>query len=82
MKTQTDAVLELLRERGEYGLTPGEALAEVGTMRLAARISDAKALLADDEVIETDWALVNGKRFARYVLRHREPSALRQETLW
>lgn len=77
---QTDQVLALLRERGEAGLTPLEALTIVGSFRLAARIADAKQLLAPDEVIVNVGAgTTTGKHVARYVLRRVEPDAL---SLW
>jgi hypothetical protein len=71
--TQTEHVLKLLRERGAEGLTPIDALALVGCFRLAARVSDAKALIEPTEEIVTERATspVNGKSFARYVLRPR-----------
>lgn len=64
--TQTERILALLRERGAEGITPKEALAEVGTMRLAARIADLRAAghLITTETITTP----NGARVARYVL--------------
>ena len=73
--TQTDDILELLRYKGEEGVTPIEALNYVGTMRLAARISDAKEQLGPDEEIVTLRATSNGKTYARYVLRRREAQA-------
>ena len=76
--TQTKLVLQELRRRGEAGLTPLEALDAVGSFRLAARISDAKALLGPDEYIVTRRATRNGKTFAVYVLRRREG----QVSLW
>lgn len=79
--TQTDRILMLLRLRGESGLTPMEALTEVGSLRLAARIDDAKKLLRPDEEIVTERASANGKTFARYVLRRRTV-AVEQRTLW
>ena len=81
--TQTTEVLRLLRERGEAGLTPIEALEEVGSFRLAARIADAKALLGPDEEIVTVRATEerSGKTFARYVLRKRVRPFV-QEALW
>ena len=69
--TQNEAVLHLLRFRGDLGVTPQEALEEVGTMRLAARISDIKETLGPDEEIVTLRATSNGKTYARYVLRPR-----------
>jgi hypothetical protein len=80
--TQTQAVLALLRERGEDGLTPLEALSIIGSFRLAARIADAKQLLDPDEDIVTLRAtLPNGKTVARYVLR-RKVIRSGQLTLW
>jgi hypothetical protein len=62
---QTRDVLDLLREyRG--GISPRDALREVGTMRLAARISDLRAA---GYVIETEMVTVAGRRFARYHLK-------------
>ncbi|MBX3031900.1 MAG: hypothetical protein KF809_17270 [Chloroflexi bacterium] len=46
--TQTQELLALLRERPE-GVTPLEALDEIGTLRLAARVYD---LRAEGHVIE------------------------------
>lgn len=70
MKPQTGATLVLLRVRGEDGLTPDEARRWAGTDRLAARVSE---LRAEGHDIETTWQTVNGKRFARYVIRERKP---------
>ena len=74
--TQTEKVLHLLRVNGERGLTPLDAQVAVGTMRLAARISDIKETLGPDEEIVTLRATSNGKTYARYVLRRREPVTL------
>jgi hypothetical protein len=41
--TQNEELLDLLRYKGDRGVTPMEALEEVGTMRLAARIHDLRA---------------------------------------
>lgn len=79
--TQTDRVLALLRERGAAGLTPLDALHEVGSLRLAARIADAKEIIRDDEEIVTERMTANGKTFARYVLRPRLV-VQQQETIW
>ena len=81
MTTQTEAVIRLLRERGEQGLTPLEALHLVGSFRLGARVWDAKQLIRRDEEIVTERAASpSGKTFARYVLRRRiDPE---QATLW
>lgn len=64
--TQNERVLALLRERGERGVTPMLALEVVGSMRLAARVSDLRAAGHD---IRTDTAVTGtGKHVARYVL--------------
>ena len=80
--TQTEQVISLLRTRGETGLTPLEALDLVGSFRLAARISDAKLLIRDDEVIETDSVTRDGKTYARYVLRRRRTPDVEQLGVW
>lgn len=81
--TQNERVLELLRFKGDLGLSPIEALDEVGSLRLAARIADVKAtMLGEDEEIVTLRATSNGKTYARYVLRRRETPGIRQETIW
>lgn len=80
--TQTDAVLATLRQRGPRGLTPMEALRDIGTFRLAARISEAKDLIRDDEEIVTERLTVNGKTVARYVLRRRIVEGAQQATIW
>ena len=69
--TQTVDVLELLRYKGEEGVTPIEALNYVGSFRLAARIADIKAMLGPDEEVVNVGATINGKKVARYVLRRR-----------
>jgi hypothetical protein len=80
MVTQTDEVLDLLRDRGEEGLTPLDAMVLVGTMRLAARISDAKQRLEPGEVIDSErYTTPNGKVVARYVLRHRDTAVVELE---
>ena len=63
--TQLDTILRLLTERPE-GITALEALREAGSLRLAARISDLKAMghRIDSEMVELD----SGKRVARYRL--------------
>lgn len=63
---QTEAILRLLRIRGGVGLTPLEALREVGSFRLAARIADLRDAGYD---IRTETVVLdNGKRIARYTL--------------
>lgn len=80
--TQTEAIIALLRERGERGLTPLEALDIVGSLRLGARIFDARERIRDDEEIVTERVTSNGKTYARYVLRKRVVRGLVQETIW
>lgn len=64
--TQSEEILRQLRMRGPAGLTPLQALDDVGTMRLAARIAD---LRAEGHDIRTDSITTpNGRRIARYVL--------------
>jgi hypothetical protein len=70
-----------LRRNGPDGLTPLDALADIGTFRLAARIADAKALIAEDEEIVNEWATFNGKTVARYVLRKKAPTGVHQDAL-
>ncbi len=72
--TQTDAILELLRARGDRGLTAIEALNEVGSFRLAARIADLHA--AGYDISSTMVTLPNGKRIARYVLHEQAQMAM------
>ena len=61
---QTEHVLKLLKERPQ-GLTAMDALNEVGTMRLAARV---KELRDQGYVIISTLEKRNGKKFARYRL--------------
>lgn len=70
MKPSTRAVLDLLRAHPE-GVTPLDALDEVGSFRLGARVYELKA---EGYNVETRWWSVNGKRVARYVLH--EPLTL------
>lgn len=67
--TQLDAILALLRSSPE-GITPRQALAFCGSMRLAARIAD---LRADGHVIDSQLITVHALggrpvRVARYTL--------------
>lgn len=72
--SQKDDVLQLLLSQGQAGVTPLQAMREAGTMRLAARIAE---LRDEGYVITTyDFTTPNGKRVARYVLRHPEPVQL------
>ena len=76
--SQTEKILDCLRSGNT--ITPAEALEWYGCFRLAARIADAKALLADDEVIVTErYHTPRGAIVARYRLVRREPA---QVTLW
>lgn len=64
--SQAEQLLELLRERGDAGVTPLLALDRIGSFRLAARISDLKAAghaIRSDRVTTSGGAVV-----ARYVL--------------
>jgi hypothetical protein len=71
VKPQTEAVLNLLRSAGKDGVTPMQAMHEVGTMRLAARVAE---LREEGYIITTmDQRTANGKHVARYVLRWRYP---------
>jgi hypothetical protein len=67
--TQTEAVLELLRAKPE-GITALEALQEVGTMRLAARIAD---LRRRGYVITTDTVKRGRATVGLYRLREQLP---------
>ena len=71
MKPGTEAVLNLLRSAGPTGVSPLQAMHDVGTMRLAARVAE---LREEGYVITTyDFRTGSGKRVARYVLRHPQP---------
>ncbi len=60
--SQNDAILALLRTRPE-GLTPIDALRDVGCLRLAARVAE---LRARGEPIVTTNETRDGKTYARY----------------
>ncbi len=76
MKPSTRDVLELLREQGVDGVTPALALAEAGTMRLAARIAELRA--EGHDIVNVGFRTPTGKFVANYVLRER-PVQLRLE---
>lgn len=79
---QTAAILALLRERGERGVTPIEALELVGSFRLGARTWD---LRAEGHHIETErYTTPGGATVARYVLRESRfrPDTGEQTTAW
>ena len=87
--TQNQKVLALLRSRGERGLTPREALDLVGSMRLAARVSDIRGrtpgvppMIADAEEVVTEYVTQGDATFARYVLRKRSTPDVVQTALW
>ena len=61
METQNNAILKHLK-RGK-SLTPLDALALCGCMRLAARIHDLKEA---GHIINDIWVKLNGKRVKRY----------------
>lgn len=71
--TQAELLLELLRERGERGVTPIVALERIGSFRLAARVSDLKA--QGHTITNEWWQVEGGPRVARYVL-HEQPAQL------
>ena len=76
--TQNQQVLDLLRSRGDRGITAIDALNEVGSFRLAARIAD---LRADGYTItSTMETTATGKRIARYRLV--EPKSYEQQALF
>ena len=64
--TQTEALLELLRERGEQGVTPLLALNLIGSFRLAARISELRRDGYD--IVTTIVKTPNGAHVANYRL--------------
>ena len=64
--TQRERILLLLIERGERGVTPLDALREVGSLRLAARIAELRA--RGLVIYSTTTRTPNGKHVARYVL--------------
>lgn len=65
LKPQTKDVLRLLQARGSRGVTPQDALNHVGTMRLAARISELR---------EAGYTITCDKSagYGRYVLEETE----------
>jgi len=65
--SQRSRLLTLLRERGERGVTPLEALDLIGSFRLGARVWD---LRQEGWPIETtDYRTPSGAIVARYILR-------------
>jgi hypothetical protein len=73
--TDNAAVLRLLRIRGRQGVTPLEALREVGTFRLSARVWD---LRHEGHRIDREWLTTPGNaRVAKYILVEEAPKQLR-----
>ena len=68
MKPSTQRVLNLLRSRGEEGVTPAIARHEVGTDRLAARVWE----LVHEEGYQISERRQKGGH-SKYVLRHPHP---------
>lgn len=69
MKPQNIALLQLLRQRPNVGVTALDAFQEIGTFRLAARVAD---LRADGFDVWTDLVTTEGgKRIAVYRLREK-----------
>ena len=67
MKPSAEAVLALLRRRGQAGVTQLDALSAVGTMRLGARVWELRAAGHD---IETKMVTMpSGACVARYTIR-------------
>lgn len=64
--TQAQRLLELLRERGERGVTPLDALERIGSFRLAARIWDLRS--QGHTITDVGHTTEGGARVARYVL--------------
>jgi hypothetical protein len=69
---QKAQLMALLRLRGEEGVTPLDALNQIGCFRLAARVWD---LRLEGHLITNEEIKVQGKRYARYVLRDPLPVA-------
>jgi len=65
--TQTDRLLDLLREQGKAGVTPLLALERIGSFRLGARIYDLKA--AGHSIESKRVRTTGGAIVACYVLR-------------
>ena len=68
MKGHALEVLSMLQRRTSRGMTAMDALAEIGCMRLAARIYDPRMAGHD---IETRFEWTGSTKIARYVLRRR-----------
>lgn len=82
--SQATRLLDILRARGEQGITPLEALDVIGSLRLAARIADVARLIEPDEtIVNVGHRTEAGKVIARYVLRRRpRVESGVQESLW
>lgn len=66
--TQNEALLKELKRVGTHGITALEALSEIGTMRLAARVHELRK--AGHEIISHPFRTRAGdkKKVALYVL--------------
>jgi hypothetical protein len=64
--SDNEAVLRLLKLRGPVGVTPIEALREVGTFGLAARVYDLRR--AGHLIDQQRYKTPGGSVVARYVL--------------
>ncbi len=74
--TQAERLLALLRQVGDEGVTPLEALRSLGSFRLAARIYDLRE--AGHDIRTLRYKLGSGAVVARYTLS--EPAE--QARLW
>jgi hypothetical protein len=68
MKPSAAAILALLRQRGERGVTPAEARLLANCDRLAARVCE---LRAEGHDIRTGSETAHGATYARYRLHER-----------
>lgn len=64
--TQNQQILKMLEAAGPRGITPVDALEQVGCFRLAARVKDLKD--AGHNIETRSEKAPSGKRHARYVL--------------
>lgn len=69
--TQAERLLELLRERGDAGVTPLLALDRIGSFRLGARIYDLKQ--AGHTITSERVRTAGGAIVAKYVLVEARP---------
>jgi hypothetical protein len=66
--TQNEALLGELRKRGNHGITALEALTEIGTLRLAARVHELRK--AGHKIVSYPFRTKSGdkKKVALYIL--------------